>query len=308
MEDDRRPVLGEHLPHPLLLLAVGEHRDRDADVAVLLELAQDLEQVVLGVVDEHQPPRIDPGDLAAQLRADRAAGAGDEHDLAGQVGPDPLELHPHRLAAEDVLDPDLAQLPGDAQLTRAVGQQLEHGRGGADRDPALAAGGDDAAAQRAGRRRDRDHDLVGLELVEDPGQIRRRGRAEHLEPVLVLDALLARIVVDEADRPQAELRVADQLADDEPAAVAAADDEHVAGALGDADGARHPALGDEVDDEADPDQQRQAEQQEQRDHARRQRHRVERRWNAGVVCTGCTSAIAPTITTVATTVPLATAS
>ena len=68
VEDDRRAVLGEHLPHPLLLLAVGEHRDGRAHVAVLLELAHDLEQVVLGVVDQHQPARADPGDLAAQLR------------------------------------------------------------------------------------------------------------------------------------------------------------------------------------------------------------------------------------------------
>ena len=55
VEDDGRAVLGEHLAHPLLLLAVGEHRDRRAHVAVLLELAHDLEQVVLGVVDEHEP-------------------------------------------------------------------------------------------------------------------------------------------------------------------------------------------------------------------------------------------------------------
>ena len=51
---------------------------------------RDLEQVVLGVVDEHQPARADAGDLAAQLGADRAAGAGDQHHLAGQVGADAL--------------------------------------------------------------------------------------------------------------------------------------------------------------------------------------------------------------------------
>ena len=52
-----RPVLGEHLAHPLLLPAVGEHRNRRPDVAILLELAHDLEQVVLGVVDQHEPAR-----------------------------------------------------------------------------------------------------------------------------------------------------------------------------------------------------------------------------------------------------------
>ena len=240
VEDDRGAVLGEHLPHPLLLLAVGQHRDRGADVAVLLELADDLEQVVLGVVHQHQSPRAHPRDLAAQLGADRAAGAGDQHDLAGQVGADPLELLADRLAAEHVLDADLAQLAGDPQLPGAVAQQLEHGRRGPDRDPARAAGGDDARPQRARRRRDRDHDLVGLDLVEHPRQVGRRCRAEHLEPVLVLDPQLAGIVVEEADRAQQQLGVAHQLAHDQAAAVAATDDQRLARALADADAA-HPA-------------------------------------------------------------------
>ena len=53
MEDDRRPVLGEHLAHPLALLAVGEDRGerRRVHVAVVLELALDREEVVLGVVE-----------------------------------------------------------------------------------------------------------------------------------------------------------------------------------------------------------------------------------------------------------------
>ena len=140
MEDDRRSVLGQHLAHPLLFLAVGEHRHRRAHVPLLLELAHDLEQVVLGVVDEHQPARADARDLAAQLAADRAAGAGHEHDLAGEVCADALELHPHRLAAEDVLDAHLAQLARDLQLARAVPEQLEHGRRRAHGNPALAAG------------------------------------------------------------------------------------------------------------------------------------------------------------------------
>ena len=53
VEDDRRAVLGEHLAHPLALLAVREHRGerRRVDVAVVLQLALDREEVVLGVVD-----------------------------------------------------------------------------------------------------------------------------------------------------------------------------------------------------------------------------------------------------------------
>ena len=117
MEDDGRPVLGEHLPHPFLLFAVGEHRNRGAHVAVLLELAHDLEQVVLGMVDEHQAPGVHARDLPAQLAADRPSGAGNHDHLVGEVGADTLELHADRLAAEHVLDADLAQLARDLQLT-----------------------------------------------------------------------------------------------------------------------------------------------------------------------------------------------
>ena len=42
---------------------------------------------------------------------------------------------------------------------------------------------------------------------------------------------LERVVVDEADRVDVELRVAQHLAQDEPAALAGADDQHAAGAL-----------------------------------------------------------------------------
>ena len=57
VEDDGRAVLGEDLAHPLALLAVGQHggERRGMDVAVVLELALDLEEVVLGVVEQDEP-------------------------------------------------------------------------------------------------------------------------------------------------------------------------------------------------------------------------------------------------------------
>ena len=133
-------------------------------MTLLDHLAVDLEEVVLGVVEHHQQPRLDLGDLAAELGADRAAGAGDEDDAVAQVGADAVELAHDRLAAEHVLDLDLAQLLVELD---AAAQQLEDGRQGADANLALAAGGDDLGPQRARRRGDRDHHLVGLGLVED---------------------------------------------------------------------------------------------------------------------------------------------
>jgi len=79
-------------------------------VAILEQLPLNREDVVLGVVDEDDPPGRDARDLAAELGADRSSSARNEHDLAGQVGTDALELHEHRLASEHVLDLDLAHL------------------------------------------------------------------------------------------------------------------------------------------------------------------------------------------------------
>ena len=194
---------------------------------------------------------------------------GDHHDLTREVGADPLDLHPHRLAAQDVLDAHLAQLAGDVQVAGAVAEQLEHRRGRADLDTARAAGGHHAGAQRARGGGDRDHHLVGLDLVEHARQVLGFGGAQHLEPVLVLHPQLARVVVDEPDGAQAELRVADQLAYDEPTALASAHDEDVTGTLGGPEAPDAP-LDDQMDEEPGADQQRHREQEEQRDHAARQ--------------------------------------
>ena len=226
MEDHRRPLLVEHLAHARGVLAVGEHRRGAREVALLLELAADLEQRVLGVLDEHQPARPHARDLARELGADRAAGAGHEHHAPAQVGAHAVDLHAHRLAAEHVLHAHLAHL---AHEVHAAGEQLE-GRGQrAHRDAAVAAGGHDLLAQDARGGGDRDDHLVGLDVVEHAREL--VGRAEHLVAGHA-HALLARVVVHEAHRRRAQARVAAQLEGHLLAAVAGAHDQHLArGAL-----------------------------------------------------------------------------
>ena len=117
---------------------------------------------------------------------------------------------------------DLAHLADDVP---AGLQQLEDRRQRAHRDAALAAGAHDARAQRARRRRDRDRDLVGLGLVEDPRQV---GVVPSTRTPSIRMPPLERVVVDEADRVRPQLRVAQDLAQHEAAAVAGADDQHAA--------------------------------------------------------------------------------
>ena len=221
VEDDVGAVLREDLAHPDGVLAVGEDRGGAAEVAVVLELAPDLEQAVLGVLDQHEPLGADARDLAAELRADRAAGARHEHHLPAEVGADAIDLHAHRLAAEDVLDLHLAHL---AQQVDAAREQLEDGGERPDRDAALAARGHDLLAQDARRRGNRDDHLVRLGPVEHAREL--RGQALHLDAAEP-DPLLARVVVDESDR-HAELRVAAELGGHELAAIAGADDQDLA--------------------------------------------------------------------------------
>ena len=84
------------------------------------------------------------------------------------------------------------------------------------------------------------------------------------------DAALERVVVDEADRVDVELRVAQDLAQDEAAALAGADDEDAAAPLPRADAAQRALVGDPRDEPRAADE-RQREQEEQDEDARRRR-------------------------------------
>ncbi len=141
--------------------------------------------------------------------------------------------------------------------------------------------------------------------------------------MLILDAPHCAIVVQEAHGRQAQPGVARQFADDEAAPLPAADDEHLARALAGADGA-DAALDDELHREAGTDEQGEREQEEGGNDAGRERNRSRRTWEGAgrmnavldplgtriVVghCRGCSSAMIPTTTTVATNTPLITAS
>ena len=258
MEDDVRLEALHHLEHPVRLLAIGEHRLDPGEVPFVEHLAVDPEQVVLGVVEQHQELRPHASDLAADLGAHRAAGSRDHDDLVLQVGADPLQLHHHRIASQHVLDPDLAELAGELD---ASAQQLEHRRQRAHRDVALAARRDHLGAQHSRRRGDRDDHLVGRLAVEDLADLVRR--AEHLHPD-GLHAPLARVVVQEADRAGSQARVQPQLAHHHLPARAGADDQHPAGAAA-AGGAVGP-LGDHPPREAGAAHQDDGEQEVEHDH------------------------------------------
>ena len=108
VEDHVRLVLGEDLVEPLLVADVGD------DQVAVVEHAAPVQRQLHGVqpglvaVQHDQLGRVEAGHLAAQLRADRAAGAGDQDPAAGQVSGDGLQIDADLPAAEQVLVADRA--------------------------------------------------------------------------------------------------------------------------------------------------------------------------------------------------------
>ena len=109
VEHDGRVVELEDRLHAGRVAHVGDLGD-DRDLRRLAQLAIDLEEVVLGVVGEHEQADLHAHELAAELGADRAARAGHEHGAAAHVRADRRGVERHGLAPEDVLDLDGAQL------------------------------------------------------------------------------------------------------------------------------------------------------------------------------------------------------
>ena len=246
-------VLVEDLPHLLAVLDVAEDRGGGVVAALVDELALDLEQIRLGVVEEHEPRGADARDLPAELRADRSARAGDEHDLAGQVARDRGDVDLDRLAAEHVLHLDRAQL---ARQVEVAGDELGETRQRLHRHALAPRRVHDPLAHFAGRRGDRDQQLVGPVLAQHLGQLVRR--AEHPHAVQA-HVLLAPVVVDEPDRRVAERRVAEHLLDDQLRGVARADDDRLLAARDDAAGSR--SLEDRAREQARTGHERETEQQ-----------------------------------------------
>jgi hypothetical protein len=129
----------------------------------------------------------------AELGTDRAAGAGDQHRAFAELLVHQLPVEGDRLAAEQVLDRDLAQLVGADVVVELVGQARDL----AERQPGLVAQRDDAPHLRRARRGHGDHQQARGGLARDALEVVER--AEHLD-VLDLRALEHGHVVEQARR------------------------------------------------------------------------------------------------------------
>ena len=173
--------------------------------------------------------------------------------MSREIAGDLVQVDLHRFPAEDVLDLDGTKLAGEVHV---AGDQLVQPGQRLDRDAFLLRDLDDALPQLARRGRHRDQHLVRLAVAEDAPQLGRRPEHAHAVDAQVL---LARVVVEQADRRVAELRRALELAQDQLSGVARADDHDLAAT-------RHEAAGRRPLDQRAREQARAGDEREQQQH------------------------------------------
>ena len=90
--------------------AIAQHRDVFQVGKVPAQAGQNGDQCEFVVLDQGNATGTVAGTLAAQLGADRATSAGDQHRARTEPAADRLPVRQHLLASEKVLDCDLLQL------------------------------------------------------------------------------------------------------------------------------------------------------------------------------------------------------
>ena len=204
MEHHVRPVAREELGHARFVLRVADDRAHGKRRMTVAELLRDRVERELRELEEHQPRRREARDLPAQLGADRAAGAGDEHRAALEKAVQSRFIERHGVAAEEIVELDRTQRR-DADPARDDVRKRGHGH---DRDARVAAELDGALAPAVARFRHGDDRLRHRVALRD--------LADAIDPPFDLHprerrALLAGIVVQHADH--APLRARRELLD-----------------------------------------------------------------------------------------------
>ena len=234
--------------------STGDH----AGDAAVGQLALDREQVRLGVVDQHQRGRAEASDLAHELGADRAAGAGHQHAAAGHVRADLGQVEAHRLAAEQVLDLHVAQ-----SRHQRVGAEQLLGPGGVCTGMPFAWQTSTTTCRRA-------PGADGIAITTSSGSVSRRTRSmSSIVPITLtlwsrrpcFAGSSSRIAI--SVYPESPLA---HLAHDQLTGVAGADHEHLVAADERGGVLRHDAR-----ERPGRDQEQPGQHQVEHDHAARQR-------------------------------------
>ena len=175
MEDDARPLAGEHLLDQRRVLDVAHDRRQRQLRETVGERGLDRVDRRLRQVEQHELRGTEAGDVPAELGADRAARAGDHHHAIAEPFAQARVVEDDRIAAQQVVELDRAnrgqrRAAADQVLVRRHGQHLD-ARVGADLR--------DAAAHAVRGRRQRDDHLAHAVLLRPRRQARDRAQHAH---------------------------------------------------------------------------------------------------------------------------------
>ena len=141
----------------------------NVEAFALLELAQfriDQVQRVLRPLDQDESPRLLEDDLPAKLAADRPAGPGHHHAFSGDVAAHQVGVGSDLVAAQKLLDLDVAQIVDRDLPEGDLGNARKHP------DPDVGSSDpkalDDLAPRRPARRGQGKEDLVDILERQDP--------------------------------------------------------------------------------------------------------------------------------------------
>ena len=245
MEHQLGPLAGKSRFEAARVAHVAEDRGARHVGTGLGEVAVDPVEVVLGIVDQRQARRRGGGDLARELRADRAARAGDADALSLHQGAQRRPVQHGLGASEEVFQADLPH--GD--FVRVAGAEIGQRRQAGERkaEP-LGRREQGANARRVGipRRQDQPARLHAPrpQLPDDGRQL--GGRAPDTDAVDVAFGL-ARVIVDDAHDAVAGRRAARGRPDEELGVVARPQQQN-RNALGNGDAAPEDAAQAAVED------------------------------------------------------------
>ena len=164
VEDDLRTVGRKCVVEPLGHADIADHRGEGQTGMALLEFEADVVHRRLGIVEEHEPPHAEAG----QLRTDRAGSARDENRPSAHPFADLVERDADLGPAQQVLDTDLAH---DLLHQPAVGHLVDR-RSHKHADPRLGAVFHQPFAFVAGRGRRRKQHGVDAPLAHQIGDAR----------------------------------------------------------------------------------------------------------------------------------------
>ena len=156
------------------------------------EFIFDQVQAVFAALVEYQRPGPDPDDLAAQFRADAAAGTGYHDHPVLDIGVQQFQVRFDRVAAEQIAHADFAQV---FDLDLAAGQIVHARQRGYMHGVGLEPG-NNLAALRSRHRRHREDDLAYSEVLDHAAQLREAVDAQAVD-IIVLQGTT---VVDKRNR------------------------------------------------------------------------------------------------------------